>query len=286
MSALRLLPPIHIHPILWFFIFISIITGTFIELSVIFVIVVIHELGHYTMAKFFHWRIRRINLWVFGGVMETDEHGNKSIKEEVLIVLAGPIQHIWVHLFLLICSEYSLLSPSILTLALQFNATIFLFNLLPIWPLDGGKLLFLLNSLVLPYKKAHTLMIITSILCLVSAIIIVLLFHPFTLSTTLLVGFILWENRLEWKQRYYVFIRFLLRRYTDGVKVKKIRPIIIAADAPLMNVFSQFRRNCSHHIHVQSNGHGKVNAAEEQEFLNAYFNFKQYQATAGEIVDS
>ncbi|MRH42981.1 stage IV sporulation protein FB [Aquibacillus halophilus] len=254
------------------------------EISVIFAIVIIHEFGHYTMAKIFQWRIRRISLWVFGGVMETDEHGSKPIREELLIALAGPIQHVLIYLVLIGCSNFSLLPASVILLAFQYNTTILSFNMLPIWPLDGGKILFLMYSSIFPYKKAHEWMIISSIGCSVIAALVFLLFYPFTLSTILLVTFILWENRLEWKQRYFVFLRFLLTRHTDNVKKTKVRPIFVGADAPLMNVFSYFRRNYRHDIYIFDSKESEAATIDEQECLNAYFKFKQYQATSGEIV--
>lgn len=106
MKSLNILPKIHLHPILIIFIIISVITGTFIDLSIILSIVFIHELGHFLMARHFKWRIRGIMLWVFGGVLDTDEHGNRSIKEEALVTVAGPFQHVIIHLLLFFLSLY------------------------------------------------------------------------------------------------------------------------------------------------------------------------------------
>src|SRR5699024_11983500 len=57
-------------------------------------IVLFHELGHYGAAKFFKWRIKGIMLWIFGGVMDTDEHGNKPFHEDIIVTVAGPLQHL------------------------------------------------------------------------------------------------------------------------------------------------------------------------------------------------
>ncbi len=256
-------------------------TGTFMEISVIFLIVIIHELGHYTVAKWYNWRIRKISLWVFGGVMETDEHGSKPIKQELLIAIAGPLQHIWIYGLLFFCSTYGILPESVIAVALKYNTTILIFNLLPVWPLDGGKMLMLLYSSLLPYRQAHSLTIISSSMFAFISLVIFLLFYPFTLSTILLVGFILWENRLEWKRRYYTFIRFLLKRHRDPLLTKKVRPIVVDHHTPLPHIFGRFRRNCQHTIYVKDNRFS--NLVEEKHCLHAYFNLKQYYATAGEV---
>ena len=73
----------------------AILTAHFIELSIFLFIVFIHELGHALAASFFSWRIKRISLLPFGGVAEMDEHGNRPLKEEAIVTLAGPLQHVW-----------------------------------------------------------------------------------------------------------------------------------------------------------------------------------------------
>lgn len=75
------MPTIYIHPILLIFFVIAFLTGTFTELVIILSIVLIHELGHYTVAHVFKWRIKHIMLWVFGGVMQTEEHGSSAHSE-------------------------------------------------------------------------------------------------------------------------------------------------------------------------------------------------------------
>lgn len=254
------------------------------ELTIIFIIVVIHELGHYTAAKLMKWRIRRISLWVFGGVMETDEHASKPIKQELMITLAGPLQHVWIHFLILACSSYDILPESVITTGLQYNTTILFFNLLPIWPLDGGKLLQLFLSSILPFRRAHSLMIIVSICFSLISTLIFLIYFPFTLSAIMLAGFILWENRLEWKRRYYIFIRFLLKRHLDNPDLKRTRPIVVRPDTPLMQVFSLFKRTHYHRIHVKDKGVFDE-LVDERDCLHTYFKLKHYQSRIGELTD-
>src|SRR5699024_1387676 len=97
MNLRKYIPPVQIHPILIIFIIISFVTGTFVELTIILAIVLFYELGHFMMATFFNWRIKSVMLWVFGGVMDTEEHGNKPLHEEALVIIAGPFQHLVIY---------------------------------------------------------------------------------------------------------------------------------------------------------------------------------------------
>src|SRR5699024_8922415 len=141
MTTSRILPPIHIHPILIIFIIISFVTGTFLQLFIILSIVLFHELGHYGAAKFFKWRIKVSMLWIFGCVMDTDELGNKPFHEDIIVTVVCPLQHLFIYLFLFIDSlgQIQLISTPIWDKVFLYNTLILLFNLLPIWPLDGGK---------------------------------------------------------------------------------------------------------------------------------------------------
>lgn len=280
----KFIPPIHIHPILIVFIIISFLTGTFLELLIILSIVCIHELGHYVMSQLFKWRVESIILWVFGGVMKTDEHGNRPIYEEALVTIAGPFQHLLIYVLLLFLSKYALLPLSILELINYYNMTILIFNLLPIWPLDGGKLFFIGLSALLPYRKAYHSVIISSMMISIVTLILFLFVYPFTFSAFLIMIFLFMENRTEWKQRYYVFIRFLLQRYEGEGSIRAILPLSVSAKSSLMDVFSLFHRERRHPIYVTYRDQ-KRKQIDESDCLRSYFFDKEYRQSIGEIVD-
>ncbi|GGJ84088.1 stage IV sporulation protein FB [Lentibacillus kapialis] len=283
MMRSNLLPSVHIHPILLIFIIISFLTGTFIELMVILTIVLIHELGHFSAAKWFGWRIRGVMLWVFGGVMDTDEHGTRPFHEEVYVALAGPLQHVFIYLFLLMLSGSGLLSSYIIETACFYNTAILLFNLLPVWPLDGGKLVLLVLSEKLPYRKAYAFAVMFSLILNIVLTIVVIFVMPFTLSAFLLFSFLAVENRKDWKQRYFVFIRFLLQRYQGDNFFKRVQPIEISSHLRLMDVFSCFRRDRVHKIYVTLPGDIRWQM-DEMECLHSYFHDQNYRKSIGEII--
>jgi len=254
------------------------------ELTIILAIVFIHELGHYSVAQLFKWRIRGIMLWIFGGVMDTDEHGNRPIHEEMLVTIAGPFQHIVIYMLVFFVSSANLLSPSVLELIIYYNTAIFVFNLLPIWPLDGGKLLFLCFSSILPYRKAYHSVIIFSIALSILLLIVQFLFFPFTLSAFLLMIFLCMENRTEWKHRYFVFIRFLLNRYEGKSAIRGVRPIVVPAQSSMMQVFAHFKREKKHPIYI-TYPNNERRSIDENDCLRSYFHEKQYNKSVGELVE-
>src|SRR5690625_5082203 len=277
-------PTIQFHPILLIFMVISFLTGTFMELSIILIIVVIHELGHYFMSVFLKWRVESIVLWVFGGVMKTEEHGNNSLWEEALVIIAGPLQNIMIYIGVYFLSTYDILPSTVLELIFYYNTAILLFNLLPIWPLDGGKLLFVILSSFQPYRKAYHSMIIFSMIISLVLLLLQLLVFPFTLSAFCLMIFLFMENRTEWKQRFYVFIRFLLKRYEGNSYVNGIQPITTSYQYPLMDVLVQFKRGKKHPIYIYYSNQERK-SIDESDCLRSYFHDKQYNKTIGEIAE-
>ena len=105
--------------------------------------VLLHELGHTTQARKEGMRIDGITLWMFGGVARF--RGNfPSAGAEFRIAIAGPL----VSLGLAIAFAGALFVPGLpgdlgtLTALLAYvNAALFVFNLLPALPLDGGRML-------------------------------------------------------------------------------------------------------------------------------------------------
>ena len=285
MTDRKYLPNITIHPILIFFIVISFLTGTFMELTIILGIVLWHELGHYWMAKFLNWNVEHVMLWAFGGVMKTEEYGYRSMKEDFLVTIAGPLQHVTIFLATAFLNVGHVVSEPVIQLVFFYNTVICLFNLLPIWPLDGGKLIHLVLMKLFPYKKAYDLTIVFSMIISVCALLLYVFLLPFNLSAFLIMFFILYENRVEWKERFYAFMRFLLYRYKDrevGVH-PRIYPLRVHHHYFLMDVFKLFRRSYKHSIHVMDE-QKRWHYFDEEECFNLYFDLKNHHLPLKAII--
>lgn len=138
----------------FFVILVAFWNGFIYEVLLLFAIVLIHELGHAITAHSLGWRLKKIELLPFGGVAEVDEHGNRPLKEEALVILAGPLMNVFMLGWAFLCLHYQWWDQSFAFMMIDYNLIILLFNLLPIWPLDGGKLMQVLLSVIFPYRKA------------------------------------------------------------------------------------------------------------------------------------
>lgn len=124
--------------------------ATLVFVFAVFGCVFLHELGHAVAAKAFGRRTHDITLLPIGGVARI-EGGDMSAVAEGWIAIAGPAVNLVIALAVLIGSSLSGLTFAIdpgqlvkLTWGQQLivvNLALAIFNLLPAFPLDGGRLL-------------------------------------------------------------------------------------------------------------------------------------------------
>jgi len=114
----------------------------FISALLLFVCVLIHELAHSLVARAYGQNVRGITLFVFGGVAQIDEEA-RSPGVEFQIAIVGPLAS-----FLLAGIAFLLLLPlgfsrnpavAVLDYLVTSNILLGVFNLIPGFPLDGGR---------------------------------------------------------------------------------------------------------------------------------------------------
>lgn len=142
-------------------------SGTFqsvLFILILFACVLLHEFGHAFAARAFGIRTRDITLYAIGGVARLNRIPDKP-WQELIVAIAGPLVNVVIYTVLIIFvthiaagfQEFEYLeSPRIELLARVAEANLFLvfFNLLPAFPMDGGRILRALLAMVLPYARA------------------------------------------------------------------------------------------------------------------------------------
>jgi Zn-dependent protease/CBS domain-containing protein len=110
----------------------------------LFVAVLLHELSHAFVARAHGLRVRGITLHVFGGVSHLEDEP-PSARAEFLIAVVGPLTSLGLAGLLWVINAVGLVpagSPrAIVRYLVAVNAAVGVFNLLPGFPLDGGRLL-------------------------------------------------------------------------------------------------------------------------------------------------
>ena len=139
---------------------ISFISGLFWEIFIFLTTIFIHEMGHALVSLFYNWKIRYIKFSICGGYIEYDDIIDKPFKEEFLISIAGfCFQSILLFIVFLLYKNSIIMFDTFL-LFKKYYLSILIFNLLPIIPLDGSKIINIILNIFFPYKKSLRLLII------------------------------------------------------------------------------------------------------------------------------
>lgn len=211
-------------------------------------ILLFHELGHVLVARYFKWHIEKVKLYPFGALTLFEEHFNKPIKEEMLIVLAGPFfQILFYHLFSHFDWDYFK----------EFHYSLLYFNLLPIVPLDGAKIVTLIYQLIFSYWSSFYFIFVVSIFMLP------FLFLQFGFSLVFfLILITLCMDILEtFQNRKFCFQKFLLERLLYRFSFVK-RKIILNGNIKKM-------KRDTKHLFYQNNHY-----ISEERYLQKMFDFK------------
>lgn len=190
----------------------ALFTGLFKDFTILFSIIIIHEIGHLLAASYYNFNIFKIYLYPFGGYIKFNDKLNRPIKEELIVLVCGPIFQILYYYLIMGCYHLGFMSSITFNMFVNYHYSLLLFNLLPIFPLDGSKLVNLILSKFISFKQAHLVMIYISYIVL---FISLFMMQYISLNVNLYLLLILLFSKLlsESKNHKTIYNRFLLERY-------------------------------------------------------------------------
>jgi len=235
-----------------------------------FIVILVHEFSHAFVASKLGYQINNIKLIPFGICLNL-ESCNLKPNDEIKIAIAGPLSNLI--LFILCLSLYWIWPAcyNILNLFCFANLVTCLFNLLPAFPLDGGRIVLGLLKTKFSLKKSIVICKIISIVLSVALIIIFIISCFVEMNLTYLFVSICIITGITDKN---ISLKYSLIHYNllkKNASILKEKSIVIFDDMPIQNVVRFIDRFSYLKVTVINKDKEVVNIFYEDEILNLLY---------------
>ena len=244
---------LRVHPMFPVLLVFYMMAGHGLLIAAYLAALLLHEAGHWYAAGRLRLSVAQIELTPFGGVMQIGQGNAVTGPGGFRLACAGVLVNL-IFFLLSACLLRRSVSPFLLYFALA-HLSMMLINLLPVLPLDGGRMLLSLLSLRFPPERIwRPLLIAGRVLCallMVYSLVLALcgIFRPFWM---ILGCYLLYASVQEEKQSTARYIAALFsRRYrADSGAALPVQHICVGGDMPLYLLLPQLDPRAYHMVSV------------------------------------
>lgn len=177
--------------------------------------VILHEIMHYLAARKYGFSGFYIEIKPIGTILNLKDLNDAEPAEDLVISLSGPIFNIFCGLVFFVINYYN--SSDFFYTCFLTNIALGLFNLLPAFPLDGGRIFRDILALKTIYKRANSITVNISLVIGFSVIFIfsfLMLFGFYNFSICIMGIFIIYASYKEKERIVYIIMADVIRKKT------------------------------------------------------------------------
>lgn len=171
------------------------------------------------MINYLGYKIEKIEILPIGANIKTNMNLNSNSLHLFLVSISGIIMQIILFFLIIFLFKYNLVSNITYNIFFKYNLVLLLFNLLPIYPLDGLKAL---NSLLELFLSFRTSLILSYFLSIIFLFLFFYVNYKYKLNNYLIIAFLLTKLILYIKEYKFILKKFLLERYLSFKNYKKV----------------------------------------------------------------
>ena len=209
---------------IFLFLFLFLLTSQIEIYITLMIFAIIHELGHLVAGLILKFKPEEVKLTPVGlqirFKIDSREY-NEKIKEarslnikKAIIALAGPLTNLIIAVVTIIIGYFNanIQNTYIYQIIIYANFLIAMFNLIPIYPMDGGRVLKELLKIFIGSKKAYKITYIVSktILILLTAVASILVLYIHNIAIVIILAYLWYLEVIE------------IRRYNRRKNIEKI----------------------------------------------------------------
>ena len=203
----------------YLYIILSFLCGNYKKVLLIMFILIFHELGHLILFNLFKVKVLSIKIYPFGGIIKNNKLLNFNPNKELLIALAGIFNQLILYIIFYYLFKISIINTYTYYLFININTNLLVFNLLPIYPLDGYVIINSILNKYISFNKSYKFSIYVSI---ISLIIFIIYNINFKINNIVMISFMLYKLYDIFKNNKYIKNKFLLERCIYELPYNKI----------------------------------------------------------------
>lgn len=235
--------------------------------------VFLHEITHILVALKFGCKFYNIEFHIFGMKAELIDIDSLKENQKIIVYLSGALLNIVLAIFFYIINiKYN---TSFIETSMNLNIGLAVFNLLPAYPLDGSRILEVILSKKMLFKKAQKIISIVSfsiaaLFIIISAIIYIFL-HSLNLSMIIGAIIIIYITRMEEHTTMYITMSNVVKKRNKLLKNKYIenKSISVYYKQGLVNVLALVDRNKFNTFYILDDDMKLIYILNEDELIDA-----------------
>lgn len=235
-----------------------ILTGYFSNIITFTSIIIIHELGHVLTGLYYKYKIDKITIYPYGGMTRFNTLINTNINKDLLVALSGIIMQFLYYLIITILYTKGYIREYIYNIFTMYHSSILFFNILPIIPLDGSKIVNLILSKYLHFNLSNKLTIAISLITIITLLISRI--FEYNYSFIIILSLLMKNIYDSYKNIEYIYNRFILERYLYKITYSQTK---------IIKNKKEMYKNKTHYFYINNK------LLEEKEYLNKLYRTKK-----------
>lgn len=172
--------------------------------------------------KYYEIDVSNITMYPYGGMIKSNMLINTNSRNVLLISLGGVISQLLLWVVVYLFYKVGVVSGFYYNIFFKYNISLIIFNLIPVYPLDGFKIL---NSLLEMFMSFKYSIIVSFVINFISLIIFFCYMYINSVSNYVIVLFMLFSLIKYIKEIRYVLNKFYIERCIYDIKYNGLKSV-------------------------------------------------------------
>lgn len=184
----------------------SLFTFSFMTFFLSIIFILIHELFHLLTSLLFSVKPKSITITALGGIIDIPLYKLSPIKK-IIVSSSGIISNMLIIIFIYQIKDKDTFLSDYYSFIIEYNYSLILFSILPIYPLDGYNILQGVLEKALNDDLSKGLSISRNISLISLTLMVIYSLYSKTIGLIIIMGYLIFKNFILFKRKDYVYLQ-------------------------------------------------------------------------------